>query len=98
MKTVYIAGPMTGLPGNNYPAFNAVANQLRQQGYKVENPAESSPPACGTWEGWMRLGIEKLIRCQALVLLPGWRESRGARIEHHLALDLGLEILAWGNE
>lgn len=37
---VYVAGPMTGIPDFNYPAFNAVADQLRAQGYEVENPAD----------------------------------------------------------
>ncbi len=40
MTTVYIAGPMTGLPGWNYSAFNAAAKTLRDIGIKVENPAE----------------------------------------------------------
>jgi hypothetical protein len=36
----YVAGPMTGIKDFNYPAFNAVAEDLRAQGYEVENPAD----------------------------------------------------------
>ena len=59
---VYIAGPMTGLPAFNYPAFHAAAATLRQAGYVVENPAENEPPPRVTWQGWMRLGIVQMMR------------------------------------
>ena len=37
---LYIAGPMSGLPQYNYPAFDAAATALRQQGHEPVNPAE----------------------------------------------------------
>lgn len=40
MKRVYLAGPMTGIPHFNYPAFNAAAARLRAGGFTVFNPAE----------------------------------------------------------
>lgn len=39
-KSVYIAGPMSGLPGFNFPAFNKVAAEFRAAGWTVYNPAE----------------------------------------------------------
>ena len=39
-KSCYIAGPMSGLPDWNYPAFFAAANKLKQEGWTtVHNPA-----------------------------------------------------------
>lgn len=38
-KRLYIAGPMTGLPEFNYPAFMEAEKRLNDMGYKVENPA-----------------------------------------------------------
>lgn len=85
---IYIAGPMTGWADFNYPAFNAEAARLRAIGYHVENPAEN--PAQPTWQAYMRQAIAQLVKCDAVALLPGWKASRGARIENQLAIDLGI--------
>jgi hypothetical protein len=90
MRKIYIAGPMTGLAHFNYPAFNAEAARLRALGYRVENPAENPTPACGTWAGYMRQAMRQMLTCDAVALMPGWMGSAGARIEHRLAIDLGM--------
>ena len=95
-KRIYIAGPMSGLPDLNYPAFNAKAAELRAQGHHVENPAENPAPACGSWQGYMRMAIKQLATCDTVQLLTGWGKSKGACIERNLAKALGLEL--WGDE
>lgn len=90
---IYIAGPMSGLPESNYPAFHAKAAELRAAGFHVENPAENPAPHCSSWLGYMRMAVKQLSSCDAVVLLPGWSQSRGACVEHQLAVGLGLEIL-----
>ena len=44
----------------------------------------------------MRMSLRQIAACDCLYMLPGWRGSRGARIEHGLALDLGLEVHDFG--
>ncbi len=97
MTRIYIAGPMSGLPDLNYPAFNAMAERLRALSFEVENPAENPPPKCESWLGYMRMAVAQLATCDAVVMLPGWSKSKGACIEHQLAVGLGLEIVEAGN-
>lgn len=91
MKRIYLAGPMTGLPDFNYPAFHAEAARLRQLGYHVENPAENNAPADTTWSGYLRLALAQLITCDSIAMLPGWHNSEGACLEYHVASKLGMQ-------
>lgn len=86
---IYLAGPMTGLPDNNYPAFHAEAARLRAIGFHVESPAEG--PAQDSWQSYMRVAIAQLVKCDAVALLPGWQLSRGAMVEHRLAISMGIK-------
>lgn len=95
MKRVYIAGPMTGLPEYNYPAFNAAAAELRELGYHVENPAENDPPPCGSWEGYMRMSLRQMLTCELVAVLPGWENSRGAYLEVKTARQLSIEVITF---
>lgn len=90
---VYIAGPMTGLPQFNFPAFFAAADRLRAAGHEPVNPAEVDQGQDPTWEACMRNDIPLLVTCDALVRLPGWHGSRGARLENHIAVSLGMTVL-----
>lgn len=95
---LYIAGPMSGHPDYNRPAFHAAADDLRARGYWVANPAENPP--CDDWLGYMRLSVEQVARCDGLAVLDGWQLSRGAALEVHVAHALNLPTLplvAWLN-
>jgi hypothetical protein len=90
MPRLYIAGPMSGLPGMNFPLFHAEAMRLRGLGYEVINPAEINPDQGMSWSECMRADIAALVTCDAIALLPGWRDSRGATLEQHIADRLGM--------
>ena len=95
MTTLYVAGPMTGLPEFNYPAFNAAEKMLRGLGYHVLNPvdAEEHNPTPGkpqAWDWYMRHALRMVLNAEGLALLPGWENSRGARLEVQVAESLGL--------
>lgn len=96
---LYLAGPMSGLPEYNYPAFNDAAARLREAGFFVANPAEIEPPNPNpTWADWMRAAITLMLTCDAIALLDGWQMSRGAVIERDLANRLGMKtkgVEAW---
>ncbi|WP_220816190.1 DUF4406 domain-containing protein [Pseudomonas paralcaligenes] len=91
-KRIYLAGPMTGIPLDNYPAFNTAAARLRAQGYHVENPAEN--PRQDSWEAYMRQSIRQMLTCDLVAFLPGWAESRGALLERYVAHQVGLQLIS----
>jgi hypothetical protein len=41
---LYVAGPMTGIPKFNFPAFDEMAVALREDGHDVVSPAELDDP------------------------------------------------------
>lgn len=94
--TTYIAGPMTGLPQFNHQSFAYAATVLRAQGRDVRKPHEIDGGATDqTWEWYMRRALQMLLDCDEIVLLPGWENSRGARIERQIAEALGMPVSEW---
>ena len=89
---LYISGPMTGMPDLNFPAFLAATKKLRSMGYQVINPVEINDDPNAKWEDCLKKDIEELMKCNAIVLLDGWHQSKGAQLEMHLAHRVGMEI------
>lgn len=93
MSVVYIAGPMTGLPDFNFPAFRAAAADLSARGYDVRTPTDADGGSQDkSWQFYMRLALRMLLDCDQVVLLPGWERSRGACIERSVAEALGMPV------
>lgn len=90
---VYIAGPMTGLPDLNFPAFNRAAELLRAAGHVAINPAEINPDPTTQWQACMFRDLEALDTCAAILMLPGWENSPGAQIERLWAKRTGKTIM-----
>ncbi len=84
---------MTGIPEFNFPAFHAKAAELRAQGFDVVNPAEHDEEPDRTWAEYLRKDIRLLMDCDSIWLMTGWSKSRGARLEHHIATELGFDVL-----
>lgn len=51
-----------------------------------------------SWDCWMRYDIIELMKCDAVVRLPNWGLSRGARIEVGLATQLGMKTYTANNQ
>lgn len=90
---IYIAGPMSRLPDYNYPAFNRAAAKLREAGWHVESPAEPGQVDGWGWGDYMRRGLQQMLTCDVIALLPGWHDSRGATLELRLAEALGMRTI-----
>jgi len=92
MTKIYVAGPMTGLPEFNYPAFRAAAAELRALGHDVEDPSTNVNPTPDDYHGWLRAGLSQLITCDGIALLDGWEASGGARLEVNVGATLGMRV------
>ena len=89
---VYIAGPMTGLPEFNYPAFNAAERLLSERGYDAVSPARPYAVEPTSYKGYMVRGLGDVASCDGVALLSGWQHSRGALLELHVAFELRLKV------
>ena len=95
---IYIAGPMTGLPDYNRLAFHQAARRLAHCGHEPVNPA--TIPLRDDWGygDYLRAALQMLLEAaEGVALLPGWYESKGARLEHLVAgtLDMKPMPLEW---
>lgn len=104
---VYLAGPMSGIPEHNYPAFFEGEEILEAMGYDVVNPARLD--ALTTEEIlqtqgktpdeirdllplYLRRDFKELVHCDGLVLLDGWAYSAGANAELGVARWMDLPV------
>ena len=98
---VYLSGPMRGIPDFNFPKFDRVAAKLREFGFTVFSPADND-------RNMTLAGIEITARecfeqdtrwicryAEGMVMMDGWRDSRGARVEKALAEALDLPLFYW---
>ncbi len=82
ISMLYVAGPMTGYPECNYPAFMAASWKLRNAGFRVWNPAERvDSKTARHYVDLLRDDLKGLLECDGLAVLPGWEFSIGARNE-----------------
>lgn len=92
-KRIYISGPMSGLPREQYlELFGRAEQHLRQQGYtRITNPIRLW--TC-RWPWLYRMvgyrltllyDLWLLMHCNLIYKIPGWQESRGANIESCVA-------------
>ena len=104
---IYIAGPMTGRPDWNYPAFFAADEWLGNIGIEAINPAKTDGdtldsalfyannnlyPPFKTWDYYLRKALVQIADADGVLLLPGWQDSKGARLEVHVAKELGMPL------
>lgn len=85
IRTLYVAGPMTGYVSNNYPAFNAATHELRKVGFEVVNPAEFGANSPASYVELLKRDLHALLECDGVAVIDKWWESVGARNEVQVA-------------
>lgn len=88
---LYVAGPMTGLPDFNYPAFRAATLRLLLRGYEVEDPSTNADQGTD-YASYIRMGLLQMLGCDGIALLPHWGASRGVLLELTVAQAIGIPV------
>ena len=107
---IYISGGITGVK-NWQDIFMAAEQDLKLRLYArffIFNPVKIGKNLerafkvnIGKMPGYtdyMREDIKILARCNAICMLPGWKRSKGARLEYRIAKILNMQILEFQPE
>lgn len=85
---IYISGRIKGNSTARKDFANA-AMQLKMMGHEPINPFEVAPNP-RTYQWALKMDIQALLECDAILLLDNWEQSYGARVEQHVAEAIGL--------
>lgn len=85
IRKLYVAGPMTGYPEANYPAFNEATRHLEGVGFEICNPATAVVGTEAHYVDFIREDLRMLLDCHGVAVLEHWWESAGARNEVQVA-------------
>lgn len=84
---IYLSGAITGT-SDYMERFRVAEEKLTQDGYIVFNPAavNAMMPKGTTYEEYMQVSLTLLDMCDAICMMDGWRDSKGANREYGYAL------------
>ena len=90
---IYISGAITGTEDFG-ERFLKAEKELIAAGYDTVNPARLNDimPKNATYDEYMKISFELLGMCDAIYMLKGWEESKGANREYGFAVAKGIEI------
>lgn len=107
MSTVYVSGPITYHIGED--PFAPVAARLEELGHTAVNPKTISAchdKSCvklphevekswdHSWACFLKHDLAAMLRtCDAILMLDGWQDSHGARLELTVASAVGFTVL-----
>lgn len=80
---LYLAGKITGNP-NYRSQFDEVAKVLATEGHTIMY--STNLPAGYTHDEYLHICFAMIDVCEGIALLPNWKESRGAQMEHAYAI------------
>ena len=96
MQKMYLSGPMTGIENFNHALFLRVAAEFRYAGFEVCSPAEFfDGDTTRERKEYMREAVKYLLEADTVVMLPGWENSEGARLEIAIAKELDLILVEY---
>lgn len=84
---IYISGKITGTT-DFMERFAEAERKLKEKGHKVLNPAHANSymPDDATHKEYMKISFALLDMADAIYMLEGWKDSKGANQEYGYAL------------
>jgi hypothetical protein len=81
---------MTGLPEFNYPAFEKAKKQIGENAISPHDIHAGETDL--SYIGYMKRDLKALLDCDSIVMLDGWENSNGAKLERYIAEKLQYNI------
>jgi hypothetical protein len=92
MGKIYISGKITGIEKEAQDIFSKAEKALKEKGFDVVNPLTLNHNHSKTWHAYMKEDIKALCDCDSIFMLENWVDSKGAIIEHTIAMYLGMKV------
>lgn len=104
---IYVSGKYSGDTEkerkDNIFKAGKVAAELWDRGHAVICPHANTseflvPTKITQYEDFIKGDLMMIARCDAMVMLPEWENSKGAVLEHNYALELGVPVYFYPDE
>lgn len=94
-KTIYLSGKIAGLPCDEVRKnFDLAKTQIYlSQGHVTIVDPSKLPKTQNSWSHYLLRDLQILQDCDAIAMLPNWKDSNGAKVERAFAEGIGLEII-----
>jgi hypothetical protein len=92
---IYISGQISGLEyADAFERFEQAENKFKDDNWdEIVNPMKLNHEHDKSWENYMLVDIKALFESDAIYMLNNWGNSKGARIERSIAIEMDIIII-----